>query len=218
MRLTAWWIPARRAAAPVLYYLHGNAANLASFVDIAAACRRRGLAFFAVDYRGYGGSAGRPTEAGLERDALAGWRWLEARGAAGRTVVYGQSLGTALAAWLAARERPAGLVLEAALPSTWHMARLHYPWLFVPEALVWDRFATVRHVARATCPVLVIHGEHDEVSPLRYGRMVFDAAPEPKVWLPVAGAGHNDLDWEAPALQREIAQFIARCLKEARRI
>jgi len=137
VRIAAWWVPAPRADAPVLMYFHGNGANLASLVGLAAGCHRRGVAFFAVDYRGYGASEGSPTEAGLYADAMAGWRWLDARGVAGRTVVYGQSLGTAVAAWLAAAAPVRGLILEAALPSTWRMSRLHYPWLWVPESWSW---------------------------------------------------------------------------------
>lgn len=200
----------------MLLYCHGNAATLADFVELAAGCRRQGLAFFVFDYRGYGASEGRPTEEGLARDARAAWRWLAGRGLAARTVLYGQSLGAAVASRLAGEVPVAGLVLEAAFPSTWWMARLHYPWLLVPEAFVRDRFATIRHLARVRCPVLVIHGERDLVSPLRYGRMVFDAAREPKEFLPVPGSGHNDLPWDEPPIRRIITRFIARCLKGAR--
>jgi fermentation-respiration switch protein FrsA (DUF1100 family) len=211
VRIRAWWIPAARPDAPVLMYLHGNGANLSSFVDIAASCHREGLAFFAIDYRGYGASEGSPTEAGLYRDALAGFRWIEGRGAAARTVVYGQSLGSAVAAWLAGHAPVAGLVLEAALPSTYHMARLHYPWLLVPPFLIRDRYRTVEHLRQVTCPVLVIHGERDEIAPIRFGRMVFAAAHEPKQFLSVAGSGHNDLRWNDPMIQGTILTFIDQC-------
>jgi len=208
VRIRAWWIPAGRPDAPVLMYVHGNGANLSSFVDIAASCHQHGLSFFAIDYRGYGTSEGTPTEQGLYRDARAGYDWLAARGAAGRTVLYGQSLGTAVASWLAGQVRVAGLVLEAALPSTWHMARIHYPWLLVPEFLVRDRYSTLAHLSAVTCPVLVIHGEQDEVSPVRFGRMVFAAAHEPKHFLSVPGTGHNDLRWNEPVIKGAILGFI----------
>ncbi len=212
VRLRAWWVPAPRAAAPVLLYLHGNASNLADFVDIAAGCHHAGLSFLAVDYRGYGESGGRPTEAGLYRDARAAWDWLAARGAGARTVVYGQSLGTAVASRLAGEVPAAGLVLEAALPSTYRMARLHYPWLLVPEFLVRDKYATLDHLARVTCPVLVIHGEADDISPIAFGRMVFAAAREPRQFLPVPRTGHNDLRWNDPMIHDTILAFITRCM------
>jgi fermentation-respiration switch protein FrsA (DUF1100 family) len=229
VRIRAWWIPAGRfgrpersrgagglatsrlgsggtgrAGAPILYYLHGNGSNLSSFVEIAQACHAKGVAFFAIDYRGYGESEGSPSEAGLHADALAGYRWLTERHGEARMVLYGQSLGSAVASWLAGVEKVHGLVLEAALPSTVRMARLHYPWLWVPEMLIRDRFRTVDDVARATCPVLVIHGERDEISPIRFGREVFAAAHEPKEFLPVPGAGHNDLRWNEPMIQSRI--------------
>lgn len=217
VRIAAWWIPAADPLAPVLMYCHGNGANLSSFVDIALGCHRQGLAFFAVDYRGYGASEGTPTEAGLYRDARAGFAWLEGRGAGRRVVVYGQSLGTAVASWLAGEMSVAGLVLEASLPSTWRMARRHYPWLLVPEFLVVDRFATVKHMRRVRCPVLVIHGETDDVAPLRFGREVYEAAQEPKEFLPVPGSGHNDLRWNDPVIQGRILHFIHGCVPKGPR-
>lgn len=214
VRIAAWWVPAANAAAPVLMYCHGNGANLASFVGLAAGCHRRGVAFFALEYRGYGASEGAPTEAGLYADALAGWRWLESRGAAERTVVYGQSLGTAVAAWLAAAVPVRGLILEAALPSTWRMSRLHYPWLWVPEVLVRDRYRTIDHVARAGCPLLMLHGEEDEITPLRFGLEVFSAAAgTPKRFLAVPATGHNTLRWDEPPVDDTIMNFLAACLR-----
>jgi hypothetical protein len=207
VRIRAWWVPAKKSGAHVLYYLHGNGSNLSSFVDIAQACHAEGLSFFAIDYRGYGESEGSPTERGLNADALAGYRWLEALPGTPRIVVYGQSLGTAVASALASQVSVRGLVLEAALPSTWRMARLHYPWLWVPSWCIRDRFETVRHMTRVTCPVLVIHGERDEISPIRFGREVFAAAHEPKEFLSVPGAGHNDLRWHDPMIQTRILRM-----------
>jgi len=212
VRIAAWWIPAADPQAPVLMYFHGNGANLASFVDVARSCHREGLAFFALDYRGYGASGGTPTEMGLYRDATAGYAWLAARGSGGRVIAYGQSLGSAVASWLAAHAPVAGLILEASLPSTRQMARRHYPWLVVPEFLILDRFSTVDHLTAVTCPVLVIHGEQDEISPHSFGRLVFAAAREPKEFLPVPGTGHNDLRWDEPPIRETIMRFIDRCL------
>lgn len=217
VRLAAWWVPAADPAAPALLYLHGNAANLAAFVDLAAACARRGLSFLAVDYRGYGASAGSPTEAGLYRDARAAWRWLAARGAAARTVVYGQSLGTAVGAWLAAHEPVAGLALEAPLPSMRLMARRHYPWLLVPRWLLRDRFETLVHLRGVRCPVLVIQGEADAITPPAFGRMVFETAPARRQYLSVPGAGHNDLRWDDPGFQEVMMAFIRSCVGAADR-
>jgi hypothetical protein len=124
VRTRAWWIPATDPGAPILMYCHGNGANLSSFVDIALGCHRQGLAFFAIDYRGYGASEGSPTEAGLYRDARAGFAWLEGRGAARRVVVYGQSLGTAVAAW------PACTIPGCGSPKSWS-------WTGLPRCRTW---------------------------------------------------------------------------------
>jgi len=214
--LRAWWIPCPRDVkdGPVILFFHGNATNLSGLVDLAAVFVRRGCSFFGLDYRGYGASSGTPTEAGLVLDACAARDWLLSRGIpADRIVLYGHSLGAALAARLASGAPGtgfAGVVLEGSFPSIYAMARFHYPWLLVPPFLVRDRFETARWIRGARCPVLVVHGEKDAISPLKFGRTVFTAAPEPREFLMVPGAGHNDMLSAHPAVAGAVERFTVR--------
>jgi hypothetical protein len=191
-------------------FFHGNAANLSSLIEVAAGFAMRGFSFFAVDYRGYGASGGAPGESGLKLDARAAYEWVRGQGvAAGRIVLYGHSLGAALAAWLSVKERAACAVLEGSFPSVYAMARFHYPWLLLPEFLVRDRFETGRWIRGARCPVLVVHGEEDGISPVAFGRTVFATAPDPKAFVAVPGAGHNDMLSVHPDVLAALSRIVA---------
>lgn len=206
--LRAWFVPSPDKSAPILLYLHGNAANLSGIAALAPGFINTGFSFMAVDYRGYGESGGAPSEAGLYRDGRAAYRWLTGRGIApSRIFIYGQSLGAAVAAWLASHEPAAGLVLEGAFPSTFAMARKHYAWLLAPEFLVRDKFQTERHVREVGCPVLVIHGEEDAISPPSFGERVFAAIPGRKFLVRVPAAGHNSISPDIPAVRAALLEF-----------
>lgn len=211
--LRAWLVPAPEESGPVLLYLHGNATNLAGVAALAPGFIAAGFSFLALDYRGYGASEGAPSERGLYRDARAAYRWLVDRGVEpSRIFVYGQSLGAAVAAWLAGREPAAALILEGAFPSTYSMARKHYPWLLAPEFLVRDKFRTESHVKTASCPVLVIHGEEDAISPLQFGERIFAAIPGPKKFVRVPYAGHNSIGPELPEVREALVELRRRSL------
>jgi len=212
VRLAGWWVPGSRKDAPVILYFHGNAATLSALVELAAAFRSAGFAFAAVDYRGYGESGGTPTEGGLYRDAEAAWAWVTGRGVPpARIIVYGQSLGAAPAAWLAARTACGGLVLEGAFPSLHASARLHYPALWLPPFVLLDRYPTAVHAARVSCPVLVLHGELDRIAPPSFGRKVFDAAREPKRFVTVSGADHNSITPDLAEVRLALEEFRRIC-------
>ena len=140
-------------------------------------------------------SEGVPSETGMRRDAAAALRYVCSPDGvdAGAVVYYGVSMGGGLAVWLAGQFTPAALILESAPPSLPEVAAMHYRVLRVPDVrrMIQSRFETAHHLLSVRAPVLVVHGETDDVVPLRYGREVFAAAPEPKEWLPVPGAGHN---------------------------
>lgn len=207
--LSMWWLPAgEEAGAPAVICFHGNATNIGGMLDYAAVWHARGFSCLLAEYRGYGRCEGKPTEKGLYRDALAAYQWVLTRDVKpDRIVVYGHSLGAAVAAWLAAEEPVAGVVLEGSFTSIHALARHHYWWLPAPEFIVLDKFPTATHIARARCPVLVIHGEDDTVAPIRFGRSVFEAAAEPKTWCAIPGAGHNDLNLLAPGTSAALDQF-----------
>jgi len=148
-----------------------------------------------LDYRGYGGSGGAPTEEGLVDDAEAAARWLEGRGA-GKVAYFGESLGCGVAVALAARRPPAALILQSGADSLVHVAQRAYP-VFPIGLLMKDRFDAAAQIASVPAPLLSIHGTEDELIPMAFGRALFDAAPGPKEWYPVEGAGHNDVSTRA---------------------
>jgi hypothetical protein len=190
VRLHGWWI--KGAGRRALLFFHGNAGNIADRLERARILNARfGLDVFLVDYRGYGRSQGSPSEDGLYRDGLAVYQAAADRGfAPARIVLFGESLGAAVALRLA-RDRPCGaLVLETPFLSVPAMARVHYP--FVPPFLIRSRFDNEARIAAVTVPILVIVAEHDEIAPPVQGRRLFELARSPKTLYVVPGAGHND--------------------------
>ena len=192
-RLHGWWIPSpRRPVAAHVLFFHGNGGNISHRLVHARALTDAGLDVLLFDYRGYGRSTGTPDEAGTYRDARAARAALLAQpGIDAAAILYlGESLGGAVATELALAEPPAGLVLQSAFTSLREMARLHYP--VVPTALVPDAYPTLERMARVRCPVLVLHGDRDDIVPVGHGRALFAAAAGHKRLEVVPGAGHND--------------------------
>ena len=192
-RLGAWWIAARRDPVGHVLLCHGNAGNISDRVLHARLLCDAGLDVLLFDYRGYGASTGRPSEEGTYRDARAARAALLARSGVdpARVIYLGESLGGAVALALALEAPPAGLVLQSTFTSIRAMARAHYP--VIPGRLVPDAYPSLERVRRLACPLLVVHGDRDEIVPLAHGRALFDAAPEPKDIRVFAGLGHNDL-------------------------
>ena len=205
-RLHGWWIGARTESLGHLLLCHGNAGNVGDRVLHAALLTATGFDVLLFDYRGYGRSSGRPSEAGTYRDARAALTCLlEQPGVdPGRVFYLGESLGGAVALDLALECRPAGLVLLSAFTGVRELGRLHYP--FVPAFLIPDAYPTVRRIHELHAPLLVLHGDRDDIVPLSQGRGLFDAAPGPKRMHVFPGLGHNDL---VPLAGVEFAQVIA---------
>ncbi len=198
-RLHGWWKRAEGAQAAVLF-LHGNAGNVShragAMEDLAAA----GASVLVLDYRGYGRSEGRPTERGLYRDAEAGYEWLRGKGwGEDRIILVGESLGAAVAVELAARRTCAGVVLEAPFPSARAVAARVLPVL--GPALVWG-FDSLARIGNVRAPLLVIHGDRDEVIDYDLGMDLYRAAPGPKSHWTVEGGHHNDLHFVHPEAYR----------------
>jgi alpha-beta hydrolase superfamily lysophospholipase len=190
-RLHAWFVAAPGAKGVVLL-CHGNAGNISHRIEYMTMLHRLGYSSFAFDYRGYGRSSGSPSEAGTYRDAEAAWEYLTAgrRFESGGIAVLGESLGGAVAAWLAAERRPAALVLASAFTSVADLGAEIYPFLPV-RLLARIRYDTRAYVSRAKVPVLIAHSPQDEIIPIHHGRALFEAAPQPKLFLEMRG-GHND--------------------------
>jgi fermentation-respiration switch protein FrsA (DUF1100 family) len=190
VRLHGWWIRGRGERA-VLFF-HGNAGNVADRLDRAKILHRRfGLDLFLVDYRGYGKSEGSPSEEGLYRDSRAVHAAALAKGFPSENVLlFGESLGSAVAVNLALERRCGGVVLETPFLSLRAMAREHYP--FVPFLLVRSRFDNEAKISAVAAPKLFLVAERDEIAPPEQGRRLFELAAEPKTLFVIPGAGHND--------------------------
>jgi uncharacterized protein len=191
-RLIAWHVPPR-GDRPVVLYLHGNGGALSHRAERFRVLTADGTGLVAVDYRGYGGSSGRPTEAGLLIDAETAYGFAATRYPAARIAVWGESLGTGVAVALAA-ERPIGrLVLEAPFTSAVDLAARRYP--FVPVRwLMKDQFRSDLRIAAVAAPLLVLHGARDTIVPIEYGERLFGLAREPKRFVRFPQGEHEDLD------------------------
>jgi uncharacterized protein len=188
--LNAWWFPKAGAQFATLF-LHGNGGNITHRIDHAHAVLKAGSAFFVLDYRGYGKSKGHPSERGFYDDADAAYsRVVQIGYAPDRIIIQGESLGTAVAVDLATRRRCAAVILESPLMSAGKVADTVLPFL---GSLIVRGYDTYRKISQVHVPVMVIHGEADEIVPFSQGRNVFLAAHEPKQFWAVPGAQHNSL-------------------------
>ncbi len=172
-------------------FLHGNGGNITHRYDLIEGLARAHTNVFIIDYRGYGRSEGVPSEQGLYKDARAAWNYLTAGRNinANRIVVFGESLGGAVAIQLASQVQPAGLIVQSSFTSIADMARKIIP--FFPGFLLRTKMNSLVRIRNVQCPKLFIHSPDDEIVPFEMGRRLFDAAPEPKRFYEVEGATHN---------------------------
>lgn len=194
VRLHGWWVPGRTEDVTLLWF-HGNAGNLGDRVALLELLHDElGIGVFMVDYRGYGRSEGKSSEAGLYADARAALEATQVHAGVGPddVVLFGQSLGAAVAVELASTHPVRGVVLEAAFTSIPDMARHHYSFLPV-WPLLRTGFDSQSRIAGIEAPLLMLHGENDDIVPLDMGRELFATAKEPKELSIVRGAGHNDV-------------------------
>ena len=211
LRLSGWFVAASGPSPRVtVLVFNGNAGNRAHRAPLAAAFHRHGLQVLLVDYRGYGGNAGTPTENGLAADSRGARAYLAGRPDidASRIVYFGESLGTAVAIDLASEHPPAALVLRSPFTSMADVGQYHYPFLPV-RLLLRDRFAAIDQIRRIRVPLLVIAGGHDRVVPIENSRRLYDAAVAPKTLLVLPGADHNDAELLAgDEMIRAIVRFL----------
>jgi uncharacterized protein len=233
VRLHSWWIPSAASGAsrepasplegapagagdlPTFLCFHGNAANIAWRADVYRFLRGLPANVFALEYRGYGRSEGTASEQGIYRDADAAYDHLvRGRGILPRRIIaLGQSLGTAVAAELAARRELGGVVLEAPFPSARVLARRIYWFLPGLGWLIRSRFETSKNLERAShsfsTPLLVIHCTRDPVIPFAFGKEVYDRAPEPKSFLAISGECHEEATLVDPeGVRRQFLLFL----------
>jgi fermentation-respiration switch protein FrsA (DUF1100 family) len=193
--LTAWFMkpePARNGETFLLF--HGNAGHIGHRVEKFRRILEAGYGFLFLEYRGYGGNPGKPSEAGLNFDARSALDFLSRREIPDEKVIlYGESLGCGIAVKVATERHFAAVILEAPYTSIADVAQRHY-WFLPARWLVRDRYETLGIIKLITSPIVVMHGEQDDIIDVSFGKRVFDAAPEPKTSWFIEGAGHNNLN------------------------
>lgn len=203
--LTLWgWFLPPQGDKPIVILFHGNAGNYSHRISKAMAMNEQGYGVILAEYRGYGGNPGRPDKEGLLNDGRA---WMEFALAQNRPVIiYGESIGSAIATAMAAENDAAGLILEAPFDSLVGVAQSIYP--VVPVSLLLkDKFDSAVLIKNVKAPKLFIHGERDRTVPIRFGKALFEAAGEPKSFVSIDSAAHNDLYDHGAALH--VLQFLS---------
>ena len=211
LRLHGWYIPGESDV--TWLWFHGNGGNISHRVEeVRLFNRRLGVNQFIFDYRGYGRSAGQPTEQGTYRDSRAALEYVQSRPdvVPEKIVYFGRSLGAAVAVELAADRPPLGLVLVSPFASIGDMARVIYPPFLPFHLLVRNRYDSLAHIQRIHRPVLILHGDQDKTVPLSQGQKLFEAANQPKQWKVLPGAAHNDTYYAGGAAYWDtLAEFLA---------
>lgn len=203
--LEAWHVTAQPGKPTILYFF-GNGGRLYFYGKRFQRLTDNGAGLLGVSYRGYGASTGAPTEAGLREDADTAYRYLETQHVNPSSIVlFGDSLGSAVAIGLAAKHRFAGLVLDSPFSSAADVALARYP-IFPVKLLMRDPFRSVRLIRQVHAPLLVLHGTADTIVPIRFGRKLFRHANEPKEMIEIPDAPH--VVTRDPAVMEKAIAFI----------
>lgn len=202
-QFAAFYLDAPDEKAPVLLWSHGNAEDAGSLIPLGESFRQKGVGLFLYDYPGYGLSRGKPNEKGCFEAADQAYAYLvnEKKIAPERIVLVGQSLGSGASSYLAAKKKAAGVVLISPFISTFRVVTR-------VKILPWDQFDNLKALKRSSLPLLVVHGDADEVVPFWHGRKLYEAYQGPKEFLTLEGVGHNDL-WPASGdeVREAVSQF-----------
>jgi uncharacterized protein len=219
-RMHGWWIPNDRSRDTLLYF-HGNGGNVSTEVGMAYRFHQLGLSVLLIDYRGYGQSEGGfPSESAVYQDAQTAWDYLiqEQKVSAKKIMIYGHSLGGAIAINLATQHpEAAGLIVQSSFTSLQAMAAGDWKFrLFPIELILTQKFDSIAKVPFLKTPVLFIHGMADLVVPESMSRSLYQAASQPKQLLLVPNGGHNDTDliFETPQILAEVRKFIKRAMDD----
>lgn len=213
VKLVCWYARPKSPRGTLLFF-HGNAGNVSDRLPQMELLAATGAEVFAVGYRGYGKSAGTPSEAGLYADAEAAWQTLTVRFGVKpeRIVILGESLGGGPALELARTRACAGLILQSTFTSVGDMARRAFP-LLPLGGLMRTKFDNLAKIAAVSCPKLVMHSRDDEIIPFEMGARLFEAATAPKWFAEYSGAGHNDLlSLRGGEYAGDVRDFLDRCL------
>jgi len=191
-KLHGWFFPLSEKS-PVLIFCHGNAGNISHRIENVKFLVEKGISVFLFSYRGYGKSTGRPSEKGIYIDGIAAYDYLTGieKIASERIVIFGRSLGGSVATEVALQRKARCLIIESTFTSIKDMAKNIFPF-FIFTPFLPNHYTTIYKIANVSIPTLVIHGENDEIIPFSMGKKLFTQAPEPKSFLPIHRAGHND--------------------------
>ncbi len=208
LALSGWYIPGG-VGVPVVLVCHGNGGNIGHRLDTIRILHGLGLSVMVFDYRGYGRSQGRPDEEGTYRDARAAWDYLvQKRKVAGESIfLLGRSLGGAVAARLAGRAHPAGLIVEGAFTSLGDLGQQMYP-IFPVRWLLRYRYDTRQAISRVGCPLLIVHSREDELVPVDHAHRLLAAAREPKTLVEIEGPHADAHVTSEPAYTAALREFI----------
>ncbi len=214
VKLYGWFVPAKEARGVVLF-CHGNAGNISHRLESLQIFHRLGLNTFIFGYRGYGKSEGRISEEGTYLDAQAAWQYLvdNQRISPDEIIIWGRSLGSSIAAWLAQKHTPKLLILESAFTSIPDMGAELYPF-FPVRLLARFKYKTIEYLSGVNCPVLIIHSPEDEIIPFRHGRRLFEAANKPKEFLKITGTHNEGFMLSAERYEKGLNSFISKYAKK----
>ena len=211
--LLAWYKPARENQ-PTVLVVHGNAGHIGNRMPLARHFIETAFGVLLLEYRGYAGNPGSPSESGLYSDASAAMKFLHKQGISDqKIVVYGESLGTGVATKMATQQSVCAVVLQSPFTSLTRMARYHYPWILLRP---WDKFDSLSRIQQINAPLLVLHGKDDSLVPFDEGLTLFNNALEPKTMIAFPGRGHNDM-WNADFFAH-VTSFIGTHCRERRLI
>lgn len=192
-RLQAWFAPPVDGHLPVVVVFHGNGGSIASSGHIARAMLDEGYGVFLSEYRGYAGNPGSPTEDGLYNDGRGALGWLKEKGfGPDRLALYGESIGSGVAVQLASETQPKYLIVQSGFNSAVEVALRLYT-VLPARLFLQDRYESKKKIGKVKSDLLVIHGDKDTLIPIDLAKDLFDTANEPKVFMTVPGAGHNDM-------------------------
>lgn len=206
-QLAAWYLQPQSASAPVFLFFHGQGGGLVFQVTRWARIKAMGAGALVIAYRGYPGSTGSPSEAGLAIDARAAYDWLASRHKPERIVIHGHSLGSGVAISLAAQVPARALVLEAPFTAAVDVAAERFPWAPV-NLLMFDQFRSREVAPRVKMPVIIVHGDADRVISVVHGARLAALITAPKQFVRVPGGGHNSLSRDG--LYDHVSAFLAR--------
>ena len=214
-RLLAWWRPPASVEKPVILYFHGNAGHLGHRAEKVRPYLVRGYGLLLTTYRYNAGAGGSPSEAGLYADGRATMAYARRKGiASDRFIIYGESLGTAVAVTTAAEYDVGAVVLEAPYTSIADVSQTHY-WYLPARYLVLDKFDVAKTITHINAPLMIVHGERDAIIPARFGKKLFEKALEPKEARFLAEAGHDNL--HEHGIAQIVIEFAERHLESTNR-